>query len=75
MKINILTIVITAAMGVGSSGYAGSMDKKRCEAEQINARQQTQNAEFKAATERCYTFYGYGRQHCLVEARIRYRMK
>jgi hypothetical protein len=74
MKINIQTIVIATAVGIASIGYAGTMDKERLEAAQVDTGQETQRSELKAATERCYAFYGYERQHCLVEVRIRYGM-
>jgi hypothetical protein len=72
MKINIRTIVMAAAVGIASIAYAGSMDRERLEAAQVDPGEETQKSEFKAATERCYAFYGYDRQHCLVEVRIRY---
>jgi len=74
MKINIQTIVVAAALGIASIGYAGTMDKERCEAAQADTAQASQKSGIKAATERCYAFFGYERQHCLVEVRIRYGM-
>jgi len=74
MKINIQTIVIAAAVGIASISYAGTMDKERREAAQIDIGQKTQRFEFRTATERCYAFYGYERHLCLVEVRIRYGM-
>jgi len=74
MKINIHPIVLAAALGIASTGYAGTMDNERREAAQIDIGQKPQRSEFKAATERCYAFYGYERHLCLVEVRIRYGM-
>jgi hypothetical protein len=74
MRINIQTIVMAAALGIVSIGYASTMDKERRETAQVGTGQETERAELKAATERCYAFYGYERQHCLAEVRIRYGM-
>jgi len=74
MKINIQTIVMAAVLGIASVGYAGTMYNEQRKAAQVDTGQETQKSEFKAATERCYAFYGYERQHCLVEVRIRYGM-
>ena len=43
-------------------------------AAQVDNKQETQNAEIGAATQRCSVLDGFARQHCLMGARVRYNM-